>query len=83
MRNSRYTEVTALETVNAGKRAAEADVCRHGAGKRRDQGCAAPKTVAPSARRAVATELVTVHQLSIVQACDLVGLSRTAYYRST
>ena len=41
------------------------------------------ETVTPSARRAVATELVTVHPLSMVHACQLVRLSRTAYYRST
>ena len=47
--------------------------------KRRDQGCPPPKTTAPSAGRAVATELVTRHQLSIVQACYLVGLPVFVY----
>src|SRR5258708_39227078 len=58
----------------------EADVCRARAGERRDQGCAQPKTVGPSAKRAAIALLVDEHGLPVTRACRGVRLSRTAFY---
>lgn len=46
------------------------------------KGCAEPKAVGPSAKRQVIGLLVDEHQLTVQQACRVVRLSRTAYYRS-
>jgi hypothetical protein len=47
----------------------------------RDQRCAKPKTVGPSARRVVAEMLVQKHPLSVVRACDIARRSRRAWHR--
>ncbi len=63
------------------ERQAEADVRRPGARERRHQGCPGPKTVTPSAKRQALDVLVAEHQLPIRRACQIVRLSRAAYYR--
>ena len=73
--------VEANAGVGSREREAQADVRRAGDGKRGNQGCAEPKTVEPSAKRQVAEVLVRDHQLPIRRACQIVKLSRAAYYR--
>ena len=68
-----------LEGENA--KQAEADVRRPGARERRHQRCPGPKTVTPSAKRQALDVLVAEHQLPIRRACQIVRLSRAAYYR--
>jgi putative transposase len=53
-----------------------------GARERRDQGRPVPKTVTPSAKRQVAEVLVKEHRLPIRRACQIVKLSRAAFYRT-
>ena len=63
------------------ERQAEADVRRLGARECGHQGRARPKTVTPSAKRQVLEVLVAEHALPIRRACQIVRLSRAAYYR--
>ena len=63
------------------EREAETDVCRSGVGERGNQGRLGPKVITPSAKRQVTEVLVGEHQLPVRRACQIVNLSRAAYYR--
>ena len=41
------------------------------------------KVVAPAAKRAAVMVMVQDHQISKAKACKIVGLSRSAFYKST
>jgi len=69
------------EGAGGAERQAQTHVCGLGAQEHSHQGCSNPKTVGPSAKRQVAQILVREHGLSITQACGVVKLSRTAWYR--
>ena len=52
-----------------------------GVGERGNQGHLGPKVITPSAKRQVTEVLVGEHQLPVRRACQIVNLSRAAYYR--
>ncbi len=74
-------EAQAGQGTRSRDRAAEADVCRAGLGEHRDQRCALPKALAPSAKRSAVEVMVQEHRLSKAKACRIAGLSRAALYR--
>ena len=74
--------VATPEGAGAGERPAERHVRRSSLGAHGHQGCADPKTVTRSAKRAVVTILTEDHGLPVQRACQIARCSRTAFYRA-
>lgn len=69
----------AAEGVGSGEQQAQKDVGRQDAGSRSNDGCAVKKVVTPAAKKPVVQHLIEGFSLSERVACQLAGLSRTAY----
>ncbi len=81
VRRRQCPRAAAAQGARGGEREAEADVRGARARERRDQRRPRPKVVTPSAKRQAIAILHDAHGLSVQRSCEVVRLSRAAYYR--